>query len=80
MSPLCIEILLWHYCRANPYPWHEGGSAQLGIRQWLLDEGLLSQRMNRDTVVITEVITERGRVLVEALCATPLPVQKWAMP
>ena len=28
MSPLDIEIILWHYCRVAQYPWHEGGTAQ----------------------------------------------------
>ena len=76
MSPLQIEILLWHYGRVDQYPEWGRGSAQAEIKQWMLDEGLL------DTECSDLHITEKGKALVHAWCVTPLPVlvSEWKVP
>ena len=78
MSPLAIEILLWHYGRRDPYPWHSGGNAQQEIRVWAMKNDLLAIAMDRDSLEITD----RGRALVEAMCAMPLPEKRvtWVIP
>ena len=74
MSPLCVEILIWHYGRANQYPeWHKG-TAQQDIQEDLLATDLLESDGNEPP---NFYITDKGRALVEAICATPMPVQKW---
>lgn len=79
MTPLQIEILLWHYTRAAQYPDWNRGTAQAEVREWMLDKYLLQ---SSDSDWHELVITERGKALVHALCDTPLPVlvSEWKIP
>lgn len=77
MSPLGIEIMLWHYGRAEQYPeWHKG-SAQRELRDDLLREGMLAPV---DSRIDQLVITDKGRAYVEHLMGVPFPVCKWVIP
>ncbi len=60
------------------------GIRQLGV--FGISDAIISATKNliAKGLVVEEdserILTERGRILVEALCLTPLPIQKWVMP
>lgn len=75
MSPLGIDIMLWHYTRPRPYEGESHGSpAYNDTLGELLTAGLLLWQDGQ------AVITDGGKMYCEALCAVPFPVQQWAMP
>lgn len=77
MTPLQIEILLHYHCSPDDY---RGGdfSAQ-AVKESIvkLVNDRLLERIEADR---TWELTERGRAMVEFLCAVPLPVAKWVLP
>lgn len=49
------------------------------VPMWLEDHGLI-YRLNNDPENIQWGVTEGGKMLIDALCKTPIPVKKWSMP
>lgn len=74
MTPNDIDVLLWCHTRGVRHERWEAPAVQ-GAHLWMVDCGLI--KLARDSSEIYET-TDRGRVLVEMLCDTPLPV--WADP
>ncbi len=80
MTPLQLQMMLWYYARPTPYAFNEPEHAKsVAVKQqrgqlvaWLLLEATLEADVYK--------VTDRGEVYVQALKATPLPVQKWVMP
>lgn len=85
MSPLQICIVLHYYY--SPEDWQDGdwNDGQRNTVRGLANMGLIeldprSHPINLGYRPGTYRITDRGRFYVEALKATPLPVQVWQMP
>ena len=80
MTPLQIEMLLHYYSRADDY--RDGDFSAPAVREALegfkRDELLAADQA--DPPRTCYVITERGRVYVEALRAVPMPERRWVMP
>lgn len=80
-TPLQLLMLLHYSFAVEPYSKdnriHATSPAVTTQRAELIKMELL---MTDDTRESGYVLTERGRVLIEALQATPLPVQRWSMP
>lgn len=80
MTPLQIEMLLHYYSRADDY--RDGDFSAPAVREAL--EGFkrdeLLEEDKADTPRTCYVITERGRVYIEAIRAIPLPERRWVMP
>lgn len=76
MSPYEIELALHYYYSATDYE-GRGEPIKDQTLQAFVNDGLLS-----DSVTLTPRYRPTGRLLayVEALCAVPMPVQKWVMP
>lgn len=76
MSPLKIEIMLWHYAHGEDHP-----NALKGMNAWvdafrdLLANDMLSNCNTENGMSLR--ITERGRAYVDFLMSVPLPVQRW---
>lgn len=81
MTPLHIAILLHYHCVAEPYakhdPEHANSRATTEYRSQLIGLDLIERD---DTDVSMYHTTPKGKVLVEMLCATPMPIQKWSAP
>lgn len=75
MSPACVRALLWVYAIAEPLP----KTAEFIVDE-LIGDGLIRPRQERMNPDCEYEVTERGQVYVEALCAVPLPVQRWVIP
>lgn len=83
MTPLHVKILLHYYATSSRVyaadnRAHATASATVEYKSELCQWGLIEP-----TDMASEAdykITERGTVLVKAICNTPLPVQKWVMP
>lgn len=75
LSPLAVEMLMWFYAHAEPFPNLEC-DAQKDILEYFLDEKLI-HRVPDTSFYRT---TERGQEFVKMICATPLPVFKWLDP
>lgn len=75
-----LHVLLWHYfVPVSPYPEPCGNHRRFVDN--LIGEGLLEYDRERAHLSTDQFeVTERGRVYVEALLKTPLPVQKWVVP
>lgn len=81
MTPLKIEMLLHYYCRPDDY---RGGdftapAVNEALDDFLRDE-LIEHSEHQAANPAHYVITERGRVYVEALSAVQLPERRWVMP
>lgn len=74
MSPSDIEVLLHYHCSPNPHPRYTANAVREATEEFL-DLGLIEPAPRE-----TYTTTEGGKVLVEALCATPFPVKRWVMP
>lgn len=72
MSPLEINILLWHYCR--PIPFNEPSDAYDSAVEMFLREGMMENDFG------TFRLTEGGEKLVEMICLTPFPIKEWVDP
>lgn len=83
MTPLQIKMMLHHYAIAAPYaaddPAHANSPAVFKQRALLLDDGLIEPIAGASPST-SYGTTARGDAYVEALCAMPLPVCKWAQP
>jgi hypothetical protein len=80
MTPLEMEILLHYYCRADDY--RDGDFSAPAVRaavDWFKTEELL-RTDPRETPRTCYVLTERGKVYVEALQKVPLPQHRWVIP
>jgi hypothetical protein len=73
MTPYEITLLL--HCHVMAEPSHGWPCAATP----LLDETLVSF-YNNGLVTADYKTTERAAVYIDALCATPWPVQQWIMP
>jgi len=78
MSPLQLEILLHYYSKANDY--RDGDFGASSVRSDI-------EAFKREELLVADpkqdrcyAIGERGRVLVEAVLAVPLPERRWVMP
>ncbi len=80
MTPLQIEMLLHYYSRADDY--RDGDFSAPAVQEALegfkRDELLAADQAGPPRTCY--VITERGRVYVEALRAVPMPERRWVMP
>lgn len=81
MTSLQIRMVLHYYAIGEPYgvrePEHACSPAVYQQRGALVELGLLKEDGEWPAGYRT---TERGNAYVEALCAMPLPIQKWVMP
>lgn len=76
MSPGEIEILLHYWCCPTLHP--RADIAYVGeTLQRFIDAGLFVRSEKSGSGVDA---TEGCKVLVDALCAVPFPVQRWVMP
>ena len=78
MTPLHLEILIWYIGRATDY--RDGDFSAPAVREaidWMrCGVGLLEKS---DIGSKRYQLSERGRVFMNALLNTPLPVQVWVM-
>ena len=78
MTPLHIDILLHYYTRPGDY--RDGDFSAPAVKEyvgWLAGNDLISSAHCK---VEKYEITDRGRALVDAICDTPLPINKWVVP
>jgi hypothetical protein len=82
VSPLHIEILLHYRGRADDF--RDGDFSAPAVRDAINDFkgelGLLELEPAGSDFARTYRLTERGEVYVAALCALPLPTQRWVIP
>lgn len=80
MTPLHLKLLLHYYSIAEPYSMrdhaHAIAPATLEYTADLVSHGLIEVN---DSAASGYQCTDRGKVFIDALLATPLPVQKWVM-
>lgn len=76
MSPLEIEIILHYHCCQSDYRDTESPAAREAFRK-LVDANIL-QFWNKYGLkyVANKIATQ---LYVDAICAVPLPIQKWIM-
>lgn len=79
--PLKIVMMLHYYAIAAPYaeydPAHRESQAVAHFRDELIRDGLIEADPASPSGYTA---TERGRVWVDMICDTPLPIQKWSPP
>ncbi len=92
MQPIHIMVLLHHGMNRNPFPGIDYtinlpySSKILGDAYVLLVNEDLMRPKDFGSVTVdnfhgtTYTITEKGRVMINALMSVPLPVQAWTMP
>jgi len=87
MTPLHINILLWHHTRAEPYakyePDHRNSPVVAAYRHDLQEAGLIKPDPQEHPEGIEGsgwITTDKGRAYVDALCSLPLPECKWIIP
>lgn len=83
-TPINIEVLLHCHVSAEPHPRFHAPGVQSALHL-LETRGLIEiAREGHGTIDPHQPVayrtTEGGRLLVDALCAVPFPVKKWAMP
>lgn len=79
-SPVCpgaLKELLHYYTTSMHYADCAGGRS---FMPELMEAGLMAVEHNPDGRQQGYVVTEKGRVYIEALLALPLPVQVWTIP
>lgn len=77
LTPLDIRILLHYYTTTGiPYPNNEF-DAVINAQNNFVSLGLLNACPGINGEI---TLSEGGKLLVEALCKTPIPVQKWVIP
>jgi hypothetical protein len=77
MSPLFIKMLL-HFC-ATPAPWTDMSPAAVDCFSAMLRDGLVKDLRGAPGGMAGQT-TDRGKALVQMLCATPFPEQRWFDP
>ena len=87
MTPLEIDIILHYYAIAEDYRGGDHSAPAVGeaIKRFISADMLRPATPNPEDRLLAVrppayVVTERGRIYVEALQAVPLPIQKWVMP
>lgn len=87
MTPLHLQMLLWHHTRAEPYAKHEPDHAASPVvaacRRDLLEHGLIEPDPRAHPKGVEGsgwTTTAKGRAYVDALCSLPFPVCKWIIP
>ena len=84
LAPGYYQILIEAYCfpyKHQCYHTEHDYNANRYFINRLLVHGLIEDTFHSvDEKDARYTITERGRVLVEAMCDLPLPVQAWSMP
>jgi DNA-binding PadR family transcriptional regulator len=80
MTPYEFEVLLWYYTRTVDFPDMETNPP---IWKPTFDK-FISEKLieyeSQTTIDSCYRITERGKVWLEHVLNTPLPVQQWVMP
>lgn len=81
MTPNDIDILLHYYCSNTEHERIEAPAVRESIQDFLR-EGILRQREpeERSLYGATYTTTDRGQMLIRALCSVPYPEQRWVMP
>jgi len=88
MTPLEIEILLHYKTHIGDYRsgdfWEpkvckfiHACRTELGLLRKSTPDDHKRDCANRTSVY---VLTDRGKMYIDAVCAVPLPIQKWIMP
>lgn len=77
MSPLFIKMLL-HFS-SSPAPWGEPSQAAAECVSNMVQDGLVIVLKGAHDPWPCQ-ITERGKALVQMLCDTPFPEQRWFDP
>lgn len=75
LTPLDIEVLLHAYNDDRGYTPHPTNKLKFDALQ-----NLFKYKLVEEVSVACYILTTGGRMLVEALCSTPIPVQKWVIP
>lgn len=81
LSPMELEILLWHYY--SPCNYHDDkGTSEKAIDSsvWKLKELRLLELTNREGAERMYDVSERGKFYINALLSMPLPESKWFIP
>jgi hypothetical protein len=77
-TPNHIEVLLHYHVSVEEHPRPLAPAVQEAV-QWFLDVGLLEPSIDKGFRSPYHT-TERARVLIDAWCSQPLPVQVWVIP
>lgn len=81
MTPLHLEIALHYHCKADQFEMVLTNKVRREYAEDLVSAGMLKPVYNGVGPVLAGFERTEGlAVFVEALCATPLPVQRWVMP
>lgn len=80
MTPFEFGILLHYYCRAEDHEALSLGQPILRetMGRLIVDLGLLAHDSPHEGC--TYQLTEKGRAFIDFALATPMPVQRWALP
>lgn len=78
MTPLEIEIMLYHYYTETP--WDRPSPAAESDSLGLMRNGMLATRIDPGPDQGQYVITHKGTAYVLALQAVPMPVAAWRLP
>jgi len=73
MSPSDIEVLIHYHCCPAVHPRDDAPAVQEATQEFLMD-GIIMHDAKSKSGYRT---TERGRALLAAICATPLPTEAW---
>ena len=76
LTPNDIEVLIHCHCHPEPHPRLNAPAVSDAIQRFLR-QGLIETVEDSNNTWAT---TERGRVLIDMLCETPLPEQRWFDP
>ena len=79
MTPLELSILIHYRGCANDF--RDGDFSAPAVREAINRfRDVLKLLELADDPINAYILTERGRVFVDALCEIPLPIQAWVMP
>lgn len=76
MTPSDIEILIHCHTCPTPHPRISASAIAETIRMFVLN-GIVEEKQLKYSSGVYYPTTDRGKVLVEIICSTPLPIQKW---
>lgn len=76
MTPLEISLVLHYHCTPGPHPQAHAPAVREAIERFMREDILEYDPEHARAYKVAE----RGRALVEMLCATPLPVVRWCDP
>lgn len=87
MTPVQIDVLLYYHCHFDHHPKviERAESYVRALNGWK-DQGVLKETSTKTGGSISDArtqgytTTEKGRALIEMLCATPMPVMVYADP